>query len=106
MKTIYIDSDYKCFAAPADDRREVEADVFDGKCDAYIEGYRFVPSGCTWTRSDGEVFHGEMVAPWQDIRELRLAQLEYENEQLERSVHEQQTTTDDMILMMAELIGG
>ena len=103
---IYIDSDYRCHASDNGTMTPVETDFFDGKCDAYIEGYRFVPSGCTWTRSDGEVFHGEMVAPWQDIRELRLAQLEHENEQLERSVHEQQATTDDMILMMAELIGG
>lgn len=106
MGTIYVDRDYKCHAADDGTMTPVETDFFNGKCDAYIEGYRFVPSGCTWTRSDGEVFRGEMVAPWQDIRELRLAQLEYENEQLERSVHEQQTTTDDMILMMAELIGG
>lgn len=104
--TIYIDSDYKCHVSDDGTMTHVETDFFDGKCDAFIEGYRYVPSGCTWTRSDGEVFRGEMIAPWQDIRELRLAQLEYENEQLEKSVHEQQATTDDMILMMAELIGG
>ena len=104
--TIYIDSDYKCHVSDDGTMTPVETDFFDGKCPAFIEGYRYVPSGCTWTRSDGEIFHGEMIAPWQDIRELRLAQLEYESEQLERSVHEQQATTDDMILMMAELIGG
>jgi hypothetical protein len=106
MSTIFIDDDYKCHVSDDGTMTPVETDFFDGKCSAFIEGYRYVPSGCTWTRSDGEVFRGEMVAPWQDIRELRLAQLEYENEQLEKSVHEQQATTDDMILMMAELIGG
>lgn len=105
MRTIYIDADYKCHVSDDGTMTPVETDFFDGKCTAFIEGYRFVPSGCTWTRSDGEVFRGEMIAPRQDIRELRLAQLEYENEQLEKSVHEQQATTDDMILMMAELIG-
>ena len=103
---IYIDNDYRCHASDDGTMTPVETDFFDGKCSAFIEGYRFVPDGCSWTREDGEIFHGEMVAPWQDIRELRLAQLEYESEQLERSVHEQQATTDDMILMMAELIGG
>ena len=104
--TIYIDDDYKCHTSDEGNMTTVETDFFDGKCAAFVEGYRFVPDGCTWTRSDGEIFHGEMIAPWQDIRELRLAQLEYENEQLEKSVHEQRATTDDMILMMAELIGG
>ena len=104
--TIYIDNEFKCHISDDGTMTPIETDFFDGKCSAFIEGYRFVPDGCSWTREDGEIFHGEMVAPWQDIRELRLAQLEYESEQLERSVHEQQATTDDMILMMAELIGG
>ena len=63
---IYIDSDYKCHTSPADGLTAVETDAFDGKCRQFIEGYRFVPSGETWTREDGEVFTGEMVAPWWD----------------------------------------
>ena len=61
---IYIDSDFKCFTAPGDGLTEVETDFFDGKCAAYIEGYRFVPAGQSWTREDGEVFAGEMASPW------------------------------------------
>ena len=63
---IYIDSDYKCHTSPADGLTSVETDAFDGKCRHFIEGYRFVPAGESWERADGEVFHGEMVAPWRD----------------------------------------
>lgn len=79
--TIYIDADYKCHTAPADGLTAVETDAFTGKCAAYIEGYRFVPAGASWTRSDGEVFQGEMVAPWKPWDELDAAQREYEREQ-------------------------
>ena len=77
---IFIDSDYKCHVAPADDLNAVETDAFDGKCDAYIEGYRYIPDGETWTRPDGAVFHGEMIAPWRDWRDLDEAQRAYERE--------------------------
>lgn len=79
--TIYIDTDYKCHTTTADGLTEVETNYFDGKCRAYIEGYRFVPSGSTWTRSDGAIFQGEMVAPWKPWNELDAAQREYEREQ-------------------------
>ena len=61
---------------------EVQTDVFDGKCDALIEGYRFVPVGKSWTREDGMVFTGEMVSPWKPFEELDAAQRQYEREQL------------------------
>ena len=64
--TIYIDNDYKCHTSPADGLTAVETDTFDGKCRQFIEGYRFVPAGETWIREDGQVFHGEMVAPWRN----------------------------------------
>lgn len=81
--TIYIDADYKCNTATADGLTAVETDYFDGKCQAYIEGYRFVPEGETWVRADGVVFQGEMVSPWKPWRELDAAQRAYEQEQLE-----------------------
>ena len=81
--TIYIDSDYKCHTTTADGLTAVETDVFDGMCAAYIEGYRFVPAGASWTRPDGVVFQGEMVSPWKPWRELDSAQRAYEQEQLE-----------------------
>lgn len=75
--TIYIDSDYKCYASVADGRRAVETNFFDGKCPEWIESFRFVPAGETWTREDGEVFTGEMLAPWKDLGEAYAAQTAY-----------------------------
>ena len=79
---IYIDNDFRCHISnPEGAYSSMETDFFDGKCQAYIEGYRFIPSGESGTRQDGEVFHGEMVSPWQDWQELDEAQQAYEREQ-------------------------
>ena len=45
MRTIYIDSDFKCRATNDGTLTTVETDFFDGKCDEVVEGYRFVPAG-------------------------------------------------------------
>ena len=82
MKTIYMDSDFKCHVTDDGTMKAMETEVFDGKCDAFVEGYRFVPSGESWTRSDGQVFHGEMVAPFKNWEELDAVQRQYEQEQL------------------------
>ena len=82
MRTIYYDNDFKCHVTNDGTMIPVETTAFDGKCSAYIEGYRFVPAGATWTRPDGVVFPGEMIAPWKDWRELDAAQRDYEREQL------------------------
>lgn len=80
MKTIYLDSDFKCHIFGDDTMTAVETAAFDGKCDTYIEGYRFVPSGKTWVREDGVEFSGEMVAPWKPWQVLEEAQREYERQ--------------------------
>lgn len=80
--TIYIDNDYKCHVADDGTMTAVETDAFDGKCDAYIEGYRFVPHGKAWTRKDGVQFFGEMIAPWKPWSELDATQREYERQQI------------------------
>ena len=82
MRTIYIDSDFKCHTVNDGTMTVVETEAFDGKCDTYIEGYRYVPAGESWTRSDGVVFQGEMIAPWKDYAELDAAQREYERQLL------------------------
>lgn len=79
---IFIDSEFKCHVADDGTMTEVNTDFFDEKCDVFIEGHRFIPSGETWTRSDGVVFHGEMIAPWKNYSELDAAQRQYELEQL------------------------
>ena len=76
--TVFIDSDYRCHTEVAEGLTAVESTFFDGKCKTFIEGYRFVPSGETWTREDGVVFKGEMVAPWKDYSALAAAQTGYE----------------------------
>lgn len=81
MKTIYIDSEFKCHVTSGEDLTPIETDAFDDKCNIYIQGYRFIPAGQTWTRADGVVFTGEMIAPWKPWAELDTAQREYEREQ-------------------------
>lgn len=81
MKTIYIDSEFKCHVTSGEDLTPIETDVFDGRCDTYVEGYRFIPAGQTWTRADGVIFTGEMISPWKPWAELDAAQREYEREQ-------------------------
>lgn len=83
--TIYIDSDYKCHTSPGEGMTAVETDFFDGKCSAYIEGYRYVPAGQSWTRADGVIFTGEMIAPAEDSRILEAAQAAYEEAQKENA---------------------
>lgn len=82
MKTIYIDADFKCHIADDGTMRPVETEFFDDKCASVIEGYRLVPYGESWTREDGEVFEGEMIAPWRDYAELDEIQREYEKQLL------------------------
>ena len=77
---VYIDKEYKCHTSPGNGLVEVETAFFDGKCVAYIEGYRYVPAGQIWTREDGTVFTGEMVSPWKPWAELDAAQRAYERE--------------------------
>lgn len=80
--TIYIDNDYKCHVTDDGTMTAVETDAFDSKCAEYIEGYRYVPAGQTWTREDGVEFTGEMISPWKPWSELDAAQREYERQQI------------------------
>lgn len=69
MRTIYVDSDFKCHVANADGMTAVETDFFDGKCDAYIEGY-------CYNIEQGAIY------PCKPYSELETAQEEYENARL------------------------
>lgn len=82
---IYIDNEYKCHVSNDGNMREFDLPFFDGKCAEFIEGYRYVPSGETWTRGDGEVFRGEMIAPWRDYAILAELQALYEEEQAKQA---------------------
>lgn len=82
MKTIYIDSDFKCHVTNDGTMTAVDTDFFDGKCDEYVEGYRFVPEGAVWMREDGAVFEGEMISAWKPYSEMEQAQVSYERQLL------------------------
>lgn len=77
---VYIDAEYKCHVTDDGTMTAVESSFFDDKCETFIEGYRFVPVGESWVREDGEVFQGEMIAPWKPYAELDEAQRAYERE--------------------------
>lgn len=79
--TIYIDNEYKCYIENDGTMTEIETDFFNGRCRKFIEGYRFVPAGQTWTREDGEIFTGEMVSPLRDYEILSEVQEVYQEEQ-------------------------
>ena len=72
--TIFIDNDCKCYASDDGTRRAFDVPFFDSKCAEFVEGYRYVPSGETWTRADGHRFTGQMVTPWRDYSELAAIQ--------------------------------
>ena len=80
--TIYIDKDFRCFAEPVDELTAVETDFFDGKASGYIEGYRFIPAGHSWTGEDGTVYRGEAAFPVKDWEALDKIQRVYEREQI------------------------
>lgn len=92
--SVYIDKDYKCHVSPDEDLRELDVPFFDGKCQTFIEGYRYVPPEETWVRKDGEAFKGEMIAPWKSYTELYRAQLEYELADADAALNELGVTFD------------
>ena len=106
MKTYYLDTDFKVHVT--DDGTmlpwEDEWGFFDGKCDAFIEGYRIVPKGSTWVRKDGVPFVGQMIAPWKEFRILQAAQEQYEADLAEKQ--DMQQELDEANSLIDEIIGG
>ena len=100
---LYLDADFRCHLTSETGRTEVEVSYFDGKCQAYIEGYRFVPDGETWVREDGVMFQGEMIAPWKSWEELDAAQRAYERELAETLSAENAALLSDMAQLVEEV---
>lgn len=94
MRTIYRDADFKCHVVNDGTMSAIETDVFDGKCDAYIEGYRLVGENEIWTREDGRQFSGTMVSPWKHYMILEAFQQQYERDAAER---------EDMVAALNEM---
>ena len=80
---IYIDSEYKCHVSNDGTMREFDVPFFDGKCQTFIAGYRYVPPGERWVKPNGEFYRGEMISPWKDYNVLAAAQAAYEEGQAE-----------------------
>lgn len=82
---VYVDNDYKCHLTNDGTMIEIDikSDFFDGKCKSFIEGFRVIPEGETWTREDGKVFSSGMIAPWQNSNLLTAYQYQYETMQAE-----------------------
>ena len=84
--------------------RSVETDFFEGKCKTFIEGYRFVPAGESWTRSDGIVFYGVMIASAEDYARLEKAQQQYEADEINH-LNELGALIEDLYNTDLEVIG-
>lgn len=80
MKIVYLDSDYICHLSQSIGFIPYETDIFDDKCDAFIEGYRLVPEGRTWRRNDGTIFNGLMISPAENLNYLTGAQIQFEKD--------------------------
>lgn len=90
---VYIDSEFKCHVSPGEGLREVEVSFFDNKCNEFVEGYRYIPSGSVWIREDGVEFAGEMISPWKDYNELAMAQLDYLTGKMDEAPSTDEITT-------------
>lgn len=76
---IYIDSDFKCHTTnPNGVFREFDVPFFDGKCQRFVEGYKYCPDGESYVGKYGDVFRGECIVPWKPYFELDAAQREFE----------------------------
>lgn len=72
MRTIYIDSEYKCHTINDGTMTAVETGFFDGKCDTFVEGY-------CYDDRNGYV----TIYPWKPYSELDAAQAQYERDRAE-----------------------
>ena len=77
MRTIYIDNEYKCHLINDGTMAAIETNFFDGKCDRFVEGFRFVPNGEVWVREDGEEFYGELAFAWKSYDILQAIQEQF-----------------------------
>ena len=75
---IYLDSNYQCHLENDGTMRAIETNFFDGENKIYIEGYRFIPTGETWTNSEGKIFNGEMITPIERYSDLCLGALQFD----------------------------
>ena len=101
---IYLDKDFRCHATEnINTVQSVETYVFNGICFAFIEGYRYIPFGQSWTREDGVVFEGEMITPIKDYSILESVQKLYEENSAIQSDTDAMLVDYEYRLVMLEL---
>ena len=71
MRTVYVDSEFKCHVTDDGTMTAVEDPFFNDKCDTLIEGYCY--------KVEDDVIY---IYPWKDLKELDAAQRAYERERL------------------------
>lgn len=71
---IYVDinNDFKCYTSNTGTMREIDLEFFDGKCKAFIEGFRCIPA----TDASGNEIH--TVFAWREFSLLEEFQRQYE----------------------------
>lgn len=67
MRTIFVDSEFKCHTSNDGTMTAVETDFFDNKCDTFVEGF------CCEPRENSMAIYS-----WKPYYELDNAQREYE----------------------------
>ncbi len=87
MSTYYLDKDYRLHVQPGEGLEPWvdENGCFDGKSVTYIEGFRVIPAGRTWSAPDGTLYTGQMIAAAVDYATLKKAQDELESGIAERA---------------------
>ena len=101
--TIYIDKDFRCFAEPGEGLEAVQTDFFDGKALGYVEGYRFIPAGRSWTGEDGTVYLGEAAFPVTDWEALDKLQRAYERAQIPELTAQNAELVEAMAAMVEDV---
>lgn len=70
MRTIFVDSNFKCHPLNDGTMTAVETDFFDNKCDTFVEGF------CCEPRENSTAIYS-----WKPYSELAAAQAQYEADQ-------------------------
>lgn len=107
---IYIDKDFICHTTMAEGREEQECSFFDKKSKRFIEGYRYIPNGRTWTREDGAKFYGEMITPIEDSKMLKIYEILNDEKTLDtktkKANDKQLQLLEDCIVELANIVYG
>lgn len=75
---VFLDNEFRCHVNNDGAMTRVESNFFDGKCRAFAEAWRFIPSGYTWRNSDGFEIHGPTYMCVEDAEMTYAIQAQFE----------------------------